>query len=458
MFAATLFGTIGCFTISPFCGVFVYYLYAVLRPQFLWKWALNEDFPFWSFYVAVATILAAVCCVCGLLPVTRSTGPEGPRRMQWTSAHSWLVVFGVWIGITTATAQHVDVAFIWFQEYLKIFGMYIVAAYLIRTAQQVWALFVMIGVSLAYISYEINYQYFVDHYLGIYHNGYGGLDNNGAGLMLAMGVPICWFCYEGLQSRWRWFFAIQIPIIVHAVLMTYSRGAMLSLLVMCPLLFLRSRRRGLLALAFGVFAVVLVPVMAGPEISARFLTLKDNEVDESANSRRQSWAAAWRMANDYPVFGVGVRNANLFSHLYGADMEGRTIHSQYFQIAADNGMVGLALYLAVLGAGWISLRRARLRVSQQTDPESRRIEAIASGVQCSLALYCFGSAFLSLEVFELPYLLLLLAAQLDAVTRPDLNLHSDSVSDPQLPPAAPAQQPLPTTHGTAFEPVATHPH
>ena len=48
------------------------------------------------------------------------------------------------------------------------------------------------------------------------------------------------------------------------------------------------------------------------------------------------------------MFGVGIRNSNLFSYQYGADMEGRTIHSQYLQIAADNGFVGLGLYLAVL--------------------------------------------------------------------------------------------------------------
>src|SRR5713226_1716889 len=58
----TLIGTIGAFSISPFWGVAVYYFLAVLRPQFIWDWALipyDADKVRWSFYVAIATILAA---------------------------------------------------------------------------------------------------------------------------------------------------------------------------------------------------------------------------------------------------------------------------------------------------------------------------------------------------------------------------------------------------------------
>ena len=41
---------------------------------------------------------------------------------------------------------------------------------------------------------------------------------------------------------------------------------------------------------------------------------------------------------------------------------------------------------------------------------------MSGGIQVSLAVFCFGAIFLSLENFELPYILLLLAAQLPVVT------------------------------------------
>jgi probable O-glycosylation ligase (exosortase A-associated) len=417
MIAATLAGTFGVYVASPFYGVFVYYLFAVLRPQFMWEWSLPQGVA-WSFYVALATIGAAFLGLLGVLDVRPpQTGAERCTH-RLSKANYTLLLFGAWVSVTFVMAQSIETAYPWFEEYLKIFVMYLVGAYMIRTQRQVWALFAMAALVLGYIAYEVNYLYLVNGYLGIYRNGYGGMDNNGAGLMLAMGVPLCWFCYEGIRKWWRWGFVVLIPIIVHAVLMTYSRGAMVSLVVMCPVLLLRSRQRLRLTLALAAFALVLIPLMAGPEIRDRFLTLQDNEVDESANSRKQSWEAAWRIAKDYPVFGVGVRNANLFSHRYGADMEGRTIHSQYLQIAADNGFVGLGLYVIMFGTAWLSLRRCRRAVPGPADPDGLRMAAVANGVECSLAVYCVGAFFLSLEVFELPYLLLLLAAQVNAVAGP----------------------------------------
>jgi O-antigen ligase len=206
----------------------------------------------------------------------------------------------------------------------------------------------------------------------------------------------------------------MIPVIVHAVLMSYSRGAMLSLIVACPLLWLRSRRKAQLGAVFAVGALLL-PSLAGKEIQARFFSIEQHEADGSANSRKDSWAAAARMANDYPVFGVGLRGANVLSHQYGADFEGRTIHSQYLQIAADNGWVGLGLYLLMLFVCWRSLRSAQRLTAGREDREGRRAYAAACGVEGALAVFCFGAIFLSLEVVELPYLMLLLAAQLPRV-------------------------------------------
>ena len=100
---------------------------------------------------------------------------------------------------------------------------------------------IIAALSLAYIAYEVNALYFGSGYLGISQNGYGGLDNNGAGLMLAMGVPLCLAVWDTLRSHWRWFFLALIPVLIHAVLMTYSRGAMVSLIGAAPMLLARSR-------------------------------------------------------------------------------------------------------------------------------------------------------------------------------------------------------------------------
>src|SRR5260370_24883955 len=146
------------------------------------------------------------------------------------------------------------------------------------------------------------------------------------------------------------------------------------------------------------------------------MTIEQTEVDDSANSRRMAWKAAWRMATENPIFGVGLRNSNLLSYEYGADMPGRTIHNQYLQILADNGFPGLAMYLLLLVGALVSLHRCRRHFGRRTDPEGRRNLAITNGVECTLLLFMFGSVFLSLELFEILYLLQLLAVQLAIVS------------------------------------------
>jgi len=405
MVFCTLAGTVGVVLISPFLGVAVYYLFAVLRPQFMWEWSLPVGVS-WSYYVALTTILAAL----GRL-ITGGGGQESAPRPTWWAGHYAVLAFGVWVCVSYLMARDRFVASLWILEYVKIFVMFAASAILIRTVKEIWLLMVLTALALGYIAYEVNFLYLVNNYLGIYHNGYGGLDNNGAGLMLAIGVPLCFFAWEGSAGRWRWFFLALIPVLLHAVLMTYSRGAMVSLLAVAPLVWLRSRHRRQMTLA-GLGLALCLPFLAGPEIRERFFTVSSHDQDQSAQSRFQSWAAAWQIAQENPVFGVGIRNANLLSHSYGADMEGRTIHSQYLQIAADTGLVGLALYATALGTIWWGLCQARRQLGERSDAATRRSHALTSAVECGLAVFCVGAAFLSLEVVEPPYLLLLLGAQL----------------------------------------------
>ena len=130
-----------------------------------------------------------------------------------------------------------------------------------------------------------------------------------------------------------------------------------------------------------------------------------------------SWQAAISIANNYPIFGVGLRNSPLFSYRYGADMRGRVIHSQYLQVLADTGYPGLLIYLSVLFTTWRSLRRVCRMVRGRTDVEAQRIRSMANGLESGLLVFCVAASFLSVELFELPYILLFLSAQLYVIQR-----------------------------------------
>jgi probable O-glycosylation ligase (exosortase A-associated) len=405
MIVLTVGGALGALLNGPFWGLTVYYLFAVLRPQYLWKWVLPANIQ-WSFYVAIPTLFATVLHGMGFY-----REDDEPAGKRFAFGHLALLGFVLWLLLSYLFAYDRSRSDQVVVEYLKIFTMMAVSAFIVRRLWQIWVLFYVALVSLLYIAYEVNYMYLVDGYLGIYLNGYGGLDNNGAGLMLAMAVPFCLFVWDGHRRLWRWFFAAMVPVLLHAVLMTYSRGAMVALVVSAPLFFLRSRRKGMMTLGFAALAFI-IPMLAGAEIRARFFSVQQYEEDKSAQSRLASWDAGMRIARDHPILGIGPRNSQLVIQRYGADVAKRTIHSQYIQTAADLGFVGLALYLTIIGSAWLSLRRVRRATRKDSSEEGRRLYSLACAIECSLAVFCTGALFLAVEVFELPYLLILLSIQL----------------------------------------------
>jgi probable O-glycosylation ligase (exosortase A-associated) len=402
-------GAVGGFVRGPFVPLAVYYLYAVLRPQFLWRWQLLA-YPDvgWSFWVAVSAIAAYVPWAVG------AVGPKHDPDRRVLPAFGWvhrlMAAFAAWVGLSYAFANSRAAAEPYAVEYLKIFAMYLLATRTVRSLGQVRALVLLVTLALGYVAVDVNHEYLSTGYLVLVQQGYAGLDNNGAGLLLAMGIPLCYFAWEATRGWYRWGFLLLIPVILHAVVSSYSRGAMVSCLAVAPLYLVYTRRRRVLLVVYAAVAVML-PVLAGPQIRDRFLTAQQADADASFNSRLDSWAAAVKIANEYPVFGAGVRNSNLISRAYGADREGRTIHSTYLQIAADSGWVGMALYVGTLAAAVVALWRARLRLWKRADDESARTAALLGGVECSLLTFAVGGSALSLETFELPYLLTLLGGQ-----------------------------------------------
>ena len=420
MMVSVILGTAGSFALSPIYGLAVYYLYAVIRPQFIWEWnefaGIKLSEPQWSLYVALATLASTVLWRTGLFAPSKVADPPWYGNPRFTRSHYLFLAFTAWISLTYLTAVNTERAWPFFVEYVKIFVMFICATFILRTVRDLWFIYFVVLGSAVYVAYEINTYYFNGGWLLLASRGYGGLDNNGAALIVAMAVPMCYFAWEATRGWWRWGFLLVIPPLLHAVLLSYSRGAMLSLCVAAIYIWFRARNKAFISSMYGI-AIVLVLIMTGPEIRERFFSIGKADVDESAQSRWTTWNIAIRMANERPLFGLGIRNSNLFTFDYGADMPGRSIHSQYLQTAADSGWVALALYVFFLGSLFLGLRSSRRVLKQHTDPESLKVKSIAAGLECSLVLFCFGALFLSLEHFEMPYILMMLAVQLHAITR-----------------------------------------
>lgn len=408
-------------TAVPFWGVMLYYGFATLRPQVIWAWALSDAPQVrWSLTAMLIAVVATAINLSTILETFRNN-----KVLVLLCAYAILMLMSM------LTAFDPDTSWYWAQEYGKIFVMFFIATLVIQRFWQVRAMAVMILLCLGYIAYHFNSMYFLEGgRLDIFHQGFGGLDNNGIASLLAIAIPFAYFMAVSPVGNWsrarRIFGLIVGMLILHAVMISYSRGAMLAAVFGLFWLVINHRPR-IQAAAMSLFLVLTIGLMAGQEIRDRAMSTTDYQNDTSAQSRFDSWGAAWEIALDHPFLGKGIRNSNNYSQNYGADIAGRTIHNQYLQIAADSGIPAMCLYILMIGFGLFGLGRARRRCIQagkafQDDPNpkgphdqqelverARDAELLCLSLQTGLLMFSFTSIFLSVELVELPWLLIALA-------------------------------------------------
>lgn len=412
--------------IHPFYAVLPYYLFSILQPQYLWHWALPEGVR-WSLLAAVVAVLAV------LLHARRVF-----QSVHWNGTLTLMCLYAGWVVLSCLTAFDASVAGRWLDVYGKILLMAVLTGMLVDSLEKIRLALAMVFVALAYLAWHFNSLYYFERRMDILFYGLGAWDNNGVALMMGMGVGLAYAHWRSVRSWWLQAGCLAAAVLmVHAVMLSYSRGAMLSGLVGLVFLGLSHRPRWQI-LPLGIATAVVILALAGPQVRERFFSVMDRP-DASIQSRFQSWAAARQMIQDHPITGVGLRNSNIYSYNYGADTRWRTIHNVYLQVAADTGLPGLGLFGAVGLWGWWGLRSAkaqlrgrnrelrkileesggqmdagaqRRREREAMEEAIRRNEGLSHfvvGWQGALVVYFFDGLFFSSEMIELYWLLIALA-------------------------------------------------
>jgi len=140
---------------------------------------------------------------------------------------------------------------------------------------------------------------------------------------------------------------------------TVSRGGLVALSVAIVAACLMAGRYRVQATVLGVvtalFVVVYFASFAGVDARDRVTTV------QGGSGRTDIWKVGWRMVEDKPVLGVGSGNFNVSSIHYLLVSPGaierdefiidkpKVAHNSYLQVLAELGIVGLALFLTILG-------------------------------------------------------------------------------------------------------------
>lgn len=232
--------------------------------------------------------------------------------------------------------------------------------------------------------------------------------NTALGLALNMMLPIFLFLRNEESNTWmRNLFLATFIFSILASLFTYSRGALIGLVVVLFLLVLKSRFK-VLAVVLLIIGTSVVASMAPEKWLGRIRTIETYEEDASAMARIRAWQLSYQIARDRPMLGGGfeVFSPEIYVRYLPYDLlitadVGTGAHSNYFQVLAEHGFTGLALYVGLIISVLMSLREIKRKA--RDDPAMKWFYNCANMMQVSIVGYCVSGIFLSMSYFDLYY-------------------------------------------------------
>ncbi len=398
--ALFIFGTIPFILSRPYIGLLVWSWLGYMNPHRM-AYGFAYSFP-WVMLIAIVTLVS--------LALSKES-----KKIPLSAVNVLLFLFLAWTGIATIFAVEPAAAWDKFQEFAKILIMVFATLMLVNNRERMHWLVWVIVVSLGF--YGLKGGVFtiltggVNHVLGPSGSFIG--DNNALALALSMTVPFMRYLQLHTTKKYiRIGLGLGMLLTGIAVLGTYSRGGLISLVIVAGTLFVKSRRRlavVLVALTVGFAAWHFMPA----QWTARMGTLHNASQTDSGETRIQSWKFAANVALHHPAFGGGFevyKSADMWQSFGPEGAIPRAIHSIYFRVLGEQGFPGLILFLALLIASWRNCSLVRKRTRDVL--KLRWAFDLASMLQVSLVAFMAAGAFLPMPYFDLAYQLMALSAVL----------------------------------------------
>ncbi len=187
--------------------------------------------------------------------------------------------------------------------------------------------------------------------------GFGGgqiVGSNQIAAAMVWAVPIAFFFIIKYKGNLRLLCVFCLIILLGGIVCTQSRQAIVALVLCLPLYFKYVKNKTVFILG-GILLAILAMSFVPAEFYQRMETIQSYEEDASAQGRLEQWRGAYRMFLDYPLLGVGGRNYYYLAHDYVEYP--RVTHNTYFQILAEEGFLGISVFLALMAGALLTSRK-----------------------------------------------------------------------------------------------------
>ena len=331
------------------------------------------------------------------------------KQMIWGREIIVLIIFFLWMFITTTQAIFFDLAWEQFVKVLKIQILTIMTLMDLTSKEKVHVFVWIICLSLGFFGikggiFTIAHggSYRVQGPLGSFIGG-----NNELALALVMTIPLMRYLHLQTQRHWvKLGLSGAMLLTAIAAIGSQSRGALVGIVVMGTLFWFKSRNKFMTAILIAVSVGAIASIMP-QEWYDRMNTIKTYQEDRSAQGRINAWWTSFNVAKDritgggyemlrFPVF---KKYAPIPTMVHDA-------HSIYFEVLGEHGFIGLGLFLLLLALTWFKCSSI-IRQSKR-DPNLKWAQDLAAMIQVSLIAYMTSGAFLGLAYFDYVYHLIAL--------------------------------------------------
>ncbi len=401
---------------KPKIGLFYFLFLLFLRDGFLWT-RTPEIYVDWHLPLIVGwTVLIA------WIFKSISSG----EKIHMPKELIALILLAAVIFLSSFRAPYPDMARYMFEEYIKMIVLVLLIANIIKSPKDLRQ---MSLVMIALMTFLVLYAY-REYKLYGYEIAVPDperVDRNFFAESIVAVLPLAYmFSEERKNLLTKYLFLGVSAVLAGGVILTYSRGGLLALAIVCFFLFLNSKKKAFMVVS-GIIVLMLFLPHIGEKYKDRMSTIISYEENVSANVRILTWKAGIDMMKMHPVLGVGAGNFNpLFPYyvsgaIYEGEVTGETatraaytmsIHNIFLQVASETGVTGGALYLLVIASLYLGV--GRLNKRNKLLPAKDKVDlSIPQALRVGLIGFCGAGFFLPGAYYGYLYIIfaLLMASQ-----------------------------------------------
>lgn len=303
----------------------------------------------------------------------------GEDKILWPAGAGLFWCFMGWGALTLLKAPSVGIGVALWISFLRAFLLFFYTANHVKTRNDLWLVAWCITAGMAFESLICIAQKASGGNLGLGFMGervaekemdmaggtvfrVGGTQGhpNALGGYFTSALPVSLaLCLAPLTKFKRMIMIGCFSLGLLGLFLSFSRSAWVMAFAACVILagvvFFSQRKRFaqmVPALVLGAFLLVVAGTALGPSIQARL----GEDDDNSTLSRIPQWQMALSMIKSNPIFGVGMNNYNMVTHLYETYVVNTDTHGRVFlyQGRPHNIFIGVAAEMGIPGLLWMT--------------------------------------------------------------------------------------------------------